>query len=304
MNRKLQYELRIIQAHISRNYKRWFRTYTDIEGVHVGEKKVKGEKIENCYSVVFHVNKKREKPQKKVPNNIYVKTKNKIRIKVPTDVIEAGRLKLNGIKIGDQTQNENSSLIGTISFYFSTPKGIYLSSNMHVLAPRLINNGQIYYDVRRGDAPQSILLFNEIITSTAKLIVAIFNGIDFAFAKLDNPQIPAVIERLIKEVGPIRGIFGLNFSNYKSVKVSFYGTSSGLKKCTIADLGIVKNTRFQNVFLTNLIMLNKCTLDGDSGAPLFDQNKRLTGVIIGTDRDGSYALHINDVINFFQSSKL
>ena len=51
-------------------------------------------------------------------------------------------------------------------------------------------------------------------------------------------------------------------------------------------------------------MLNRCTLDGDSGAPLFDQNNRVVGVIVGTDREGSYALHINDIINFFQTSKL
>ncbi len=304
MNRKLQNELKTIQAHINRNYKRWFRTYSDIEGVHVGEKKIKGEKIENYYSIVFHVNKKRKKPEKMVPKFIYVTAKGKSKIKVPSDVIEAGKLKLNGIKIGDQTQNENSALVGTISFYFSTPRGVYLGSNMHVLAPLLINSGQIYYDVRKGDAPQSILLFNEIITSTARLIVAIFNGIDFALAKIDNPQIPAVIERLIKEVGPVRGTLGLNYTNYKSVNVSFYGATSRFRNCIISDLGIVKNTKFQNIYLTNLIMLNKCTLDGDSGAPLFDQNNRLLGVIIGTDREGSYALHINDVINFFQTSKL
>ncbi len=304
MKRKLQNELKAIQAHININFKRWFKTYTDIEGVHVGEKRVKGKKVENDYSIVFHVNKKRKKPLKKVPPFFFVTINGKNKIKIPTDVIEAGKLKLNGIKIGEQTKNENSSLIGTISLYFSTQRGVYLSSNMHVLAPGLLNGGQISYDVRKGDPPQSILLFNDIITSTAQLIVAMFNGIDFGFARIDDPQIPAVIERLIKEVGPVRGVFGLTFSNYRSVNVSFYGTSSKFRNCTIADLGVVKNTRFQNIFLTNLIMLNRCTLDGDSGAPLFDQHNRLVGVIIGTDRDGSYALHINDVIDFFQTSNL
>lgn len=304
MNRKLQNELRTIQAHINRNYRRWFKTYTDIEGVHVGEKKINGKKIEKYYSIVFHVNEKRETLEKKIPKFIYVTTKRKIKMKVPTDVIEAGKLTLNGIKIGDQTQNDNSTLVGTISFYFSTPRGLYLGSNMHVLAPMLINNEQTLYDVRKGDTPQSILLFDEFITSTAQLIVAVFSGIDFALARIDDPQIPAVIEKLIKEVGPVRGILGLNYSNYKSVNVSFYGTSSKFKNCTISELGIVKNTRFQNIYLTNLIMLNRCTLDGDSGAPLFDQNNRVVGVIVGTDREGSYALHINDIINFFQTSKL
>lgn len=305
MKQNLKNELKIIQDHINRNFKRWFKTYTDIEGVHVGLKKVNGTKVENCYSIVFHVNKKIKTPKKKVPDFIYVTTGEKKRIKIPTDVISTGKLKFNGIKIGDKTKNENSTLIGTISFYFPTSNGLYLSSNMHVLAPQLINNGRTFYDVRKGDPPQTILLSNDLITSTAQLIVAKFNGVDFGFAKLDNPQIPGVIERIIKQVNkPVKGVFGLNISNYRSANASFYGISSGLKSCTIEDLGIVKNTKLPNVFLTNLIMLEKCTQDGDSGAPLFDQKNRLVGVIIGTDKDGSYALHVNDIIDFFQTSKL
>lgn len=304
MKPKLTAELTSIQAHINRNFKRWFKKYGNIEGVHVGEKKVKGLQIENCYSIVFSVNKKRKKPAKAVPKFFNVTNNNKTKIKVLTDVIESGKLKLHGVKIGEQTKNENSSLVGTISFYFSTPRGIYLSSNMHVLAPRLVNSGYLYYDVRNGDTPQSILLFNDVITSTAQLIVGIFDGIDFAIAKVDDPHIPNVLERLIKDVGPVKGIFGLTYSNYRTVSLAFYGTSSGLRDCRIESLGAIRNTKFKNVFLTNLIMLNRCTLDGDSGAPLFDQNNRLVGVIIGRDNDGSYALHIDDVINFFQDSKL
>ena len=160
MKRKIQNELKAIKAHIDRNFKRWFRIYTGIEGVHVGEKKIKGEKVKNCYSIVFHVTKKKKEPLKKVPKFINVTVTRKNKIKIPTDVIEAGKLKLNGVKIGEQTKNDNSSLTGTISFYFSTQKGVYLSSNMHVLAPRLLNSGQTNYDARKGDAPQSILLFN------------------------------------------------------------------------------------------------------------------------------------------------
>jgi hypothetical protein len=272
--------------------------------VHVGKKKTKDKIIDDCYAVVFHVNRKKKKPAKKVPLYITVKLTGKKRLRIPTDVIEAGRIQLNGIKIGDQTKNENSSLIGTISFYFSTPRGVYVSSNMHVLAPDLIDRGQIYYDVRKGDASQSILLFNEIISSTAQLVVAIFDGIDFALARIDNPQVPQIIERIIREVGPVRGVLGLTYSNYQSVRPSFYGTSSKLRNCSISDLGAVKNTKFANIFLTNLVKLNRCTLDGDSGAPLFDQNNRLIGVILGTDNEASYALHIDDVTNFFQNSKL
>jgi V8-like Glu-specific endopeptidase len=304
MKRALPQKLISIQKHISRNFKRWFKSYSGIEGVHVGLKRVKGEIVQDCYSVIFHVNKKKKAPKKKVPAYINVTLKDNEKLKVPTDVIEAGKIKFNGIKIGDFTKNENAGLVGTISFYFSTASGVYLSSNMHVLAPRLLNNGQIHYDVRKGDPAQSILLFNDIITSTAQLIVAVFNGIDFALAKVDNPQSPQIIERIIKEAGPVGGVLGLNYNNYKTVVPSFYGITSKFQNCTISDLGVIKNTKFAHVFLTNLIKLEKCTQSGDSGAPLFDQQNRLMGVIVGDDRDGSYALHINDITDFFQSSKL
>lgn len=305
MNAKTQNEIKIIQAHINKNFYRWFKTYSNVEGVHVGEKEVNGKKIENDYSVVFHVNRKEAKPLKKIPAFIYIKIKNKCKLRIRTDVIEAGSLKLNGIKIGDRTQNKNSAMLGTISVYFSTPQGFYLGSNMHVLAPNMLSQGTTFYDVRRGGLAQTILLFDEIITTSAQLIVARFKEIDFAFAKIDNPQIPNVVEKEIKGVGAVNGILGLTHSNYTSVNVSFYGSTSGLNKnCSILELGAKKKTQFSNIILANLIRLKKCTLDGDSGAPLFDDQNRIVGVIVGSDNNSSYALHINDIINFFQTSNL
>jgi hypothetical protein len=304
MKKQLQNELHAMQEHINRNFKRWFKRYSNLEGVHAGPKKVNGEILPDCYSIVFHVSRKKKQPEKQVPKFIRVKKGEQGFMKVPTDVIQTGSMKLNGIQLGDQTKNRRSPFIGTISFYFSTAKGVYLCSNMHVLAPQLLDSGQVFYDARRGDAPQSILLFNNVIASTAQLTVAIFNGIDIGFAKLDNPQVPEVIERIIKEVGPVKGAFGLTLANVNSVQLSFYGISSRRRACFVSELGAVKSTDFENIYLTNLIKLNKCTLDGDSGAPVFDQHNRLVGVIIGSDDDASYALHINDITRFFQSSNL
>jgi hypothetical protein len=198
MKKQLQNELHAMQEHINRNFKRWFKRYPNLEGVHAGPKKVNGEILPDCYSIVFHVSRKKKQPEKQVPKFIRVKKGEQGFMKVPTDVIQTGSMKLNNtksIKIGDQTKNRHSPFIGTISSYFSTATGVYLCSNMHVLAPQLLNSGQVFYDARRGDAPQSILLFNNVIAATAQLTVAVFNGIDFGFAKLDNPQVPEVIER-------------------------------------------------------------------------------------------------------------
>src|SRR5690349_19470267 len=117
MKKTLQNELNSIQKHIDRNFKRWFKTYSDIEGINIGEKRIKGEIVKKCYSIVFHVKKKIIATLYKVPQYIHVRINGDGKRKVPTDVVEAGKLIFNGIKIGDNTKNRNSTLVGTISFY-------------------------------------------------------------------------------------------------------------------------------------------------------------------------------------------
>src|SRR5258705_6737987 len=144
-----------IQAHLSRNFKRWFNKYSGLEGVNIGIKKVKGKEKAGCYSVIFHGNKKNKRARKKVPKFLPVRVSGKVE-RIPTDVIEAGALHLHGIKIGDQTSNDNSTVVGTVSCYFSGSNGTSLCSNMHVLGANLLDTGQLEFDANAGDAPQSV----------------------------------------------------------------------------------------------------------------------------------------------------
>ncbi|OXA93798.1 hypothetical protein [Flavobacterium hercynium] len=291
-----------IQKHIQRNYKRWFRTYSGLRGVHVGKKYIKGKPI-NEYSVVFHVDVKIGDASKKVPSYIRV-NHNGDKILVSTDVIESGKLELQGIKMGDTVKNVNSTMAGTISVYMHGNHGIYICSNMHVLAPGLLGQGQLYYDIRKekNTPEQFIEFYDQQSKSEARLMVSRFDGIDFGIAQLKN--IGDIMEDF-KGYGPMTGFLTLNNSNYKLFKMLFSGRISGAaKQCKIMELGAIKETDFQGIFLTNLIKLQKCTDHGDSGAPLFDLKGRLAGVMVGFDQDWSYALHINDIIRFFQSTKL
>ncbi len=301
MTRKTSRELSAIQAHINRNFRRWFKTYLRLDGVHVGVKTKGGVRLPGVYSIVFHVTKKHKSPKKPVPNYITVKLNNDKKIKVQTDVIEAGKLHLHGIEIGDIAKNSLSTLQGTISCYFPGNGGLYVGSNMHVLAPNFIGAGHTFYDVRRGDAPQRILLFNDLITSSADLIISQFNGIDFGFAHINDPS---SITRVIKQLGPMTGFLALNQANLHSFNLFFYGIVSHLHNCIPLELGVIKRTKLPNIFLTNLIRFQICTQDGDSGAAVFDQQRRMVGAIIGKDNEGSYALHVNDIISFFQNAKL
>lgn len=291
-----------LQAHVDRNYKRWFKRYTNLQGVEVGVKKVANEVVVDCYSIVFHVTTKSTKVKRKVPQHLPILDEKRHRVRIPTDIIEAGAIRLQGIKMGDSVQNAHDNLIGTISVYFRNPRGLFFCSNMHVLAPRLLNRGILHYDRRSGDPIEQVLLFDESLTATANLLRGQFNGIDIAFGRIDNPLVPQVIELLIKSAGVMRGLLDLNEGNAKAAQLSFCGRTSGLQPCQAEVLRAVKATAFENIFLTNLIKLNLCTQDGDSGAPVFDQNNRIVGIVIGRDNQNSYAMHINDIIQFFQNS--
>jgi hypothetical protein len=296
-------QIRLLQAHIDRNYKRWFKRYANLQGVEVGLKKVADKPVADCYSIVFHVTAKSHKTKKKVPKQLPVTKPDGRRSYMPTDVIEAGELKLQGIKMGDSTKNSRTNLVGTISFYFKNPRGVFVCSNMHVLAPHLLDRGIISYDRRTGSPAEKVLLFDNVLTATGDLLRARFNGIDIAFARVDNPLIPQVIEFLIKSAGPVKGVLDLNESNVSGARLSFFGRTSKLQPCRAISLRGVKATEFRDVFLTNLIKMEPCTQDGDSGAPVFDQRNRVVGIIIGRDNESSYAMHINDIIQFYQDSK-
>jgi hypothetical protein len=294
---------KVIERHVKRNFKRWFKTYPFVEGVHVGQKKKNGTLTE-IYSIVFHVSTKKLRPRKAIPPSLPVRINGK-RVKVATDVLEVGKLKFEGVKIGEQTQADSSTVVGTISFYVDGSTDTYLGSNMHVLAPSYLKRGILSYDSRNGDKPIDISFFNDEIESTATLITATFGGIDFGFARIHEPIVPEVIERVVPGVGRLKGTLRLTKSNYKNViDPSLFGATSKLIACTIRDVGIRKKTKYPNVFLTNLIMLERCTQDGDSGAPLFDADDRLMGFVVGRDEEASYALHIGDILEFFQDSNL
>lgn len=289
-----------IQAHINRNYNRWFKRYSGIVGVNVGLKIIDKNEIADCYSIVFHVTRKSKHAPKKVPPFLPVRINKRIE-QVPTDVIDSGVLKLHNIQIGDKAKNEKSTSVGTVSFFFTGAGGTYICSNMHVLGANLLDENRLEFDIRKGDGSQTIRCFNDIISAGGQLIVGRYGGIDVAFARLNNP---AIAEKFIKGAGPASGFFQLTNGNFQAAKTKFFGSTSGTTPCRVVALGAVKDTVFTGVKLKNLVKLNLCSLPGDSGSAVYDEKRRIVGIIVGSDTLNSFAVHIDDVIDFFQTSKL
>lgn len=303
MKKDLRNKLADVQAHIDKNYKRWFRRYDNLLGVSIALKRVNGKTMPNEYAVVFHVRKKKEKPAKTIPRYVRFRSGNHHE-RMASDVIETGQIDLQGIQIGERVKNEAVTGAGTISFYFAGAHGVYVGSNMHVLAPNMMAAGIKEYDVRKGHPPQNIRINNPTMTAKASLICARFNKIDFGFAKIQHPDSPDVIEHTIRGIGPANGFVALTYANYKKAALAFVGMVSGYRKCKIVALNVVKWIPEKQTYLTNLIQLEHCTQNGDSGAPVFDQFNRIAGFVVGNDADGSYALHINDILTYFQTKNL
>ncbi|MDD2987136.1 hypothetical protein [Flavobacterium sp.] len=288
-----------IQNHINRNYKRWIKRYDNIEGVHIGEKKIKGKIQKNNFSIVFHVTRKTLNPEKSIPNYFYIRS-GSLRLRVSSDVIETGKLVLHGIQMGDATKSTHHHSYGSISIFFATSKGTYVGSNMHVLAPDLLERGIRNYNRKQGGNFE-VLLYNRDIMTTAVLYASIFKGIDFGFAKVKSPEF---IENKIRRIGDYAGFYSFNRSNYKNARLFFSGANSGLKECVLQDIFVTKN--YYDTQFNNLLKLNFCSTGGDSGAPVFDRKFRIVGFILGADQveQASYALSINDIISYFQSLNL
>lgn len=303
MKKHLQDKLNAVQAHIDKNCKRWFRTYDNLLGVGIAPKRVAGKTLPHQYAVVFHVKEKKDKPIKQLPKSVRVPMGNHHE-RIITDVIQTEKLELQGIEIGERIKNKAVSGAGTISLYFAGAHGVYVGSNMHVLAPNMMAAGVKEYDVRRGHPPQDIRFNNPAMTAKASLICARFNKIDFGFAKIQHPDSPDVIEHTIRGIGPVNGFVALSYSNYRKAALAFVGIASGYRKCRITALNVVKWIPEKQTYLTNLIQFEHCTHDGDSGAPVFDQFKRVAGFVVGKDAEGSYALHINDILTYFQTKNL
>ena len=114
----------------------------DIVGLHFGKRYRRNER-KNRYAIVFHVVTKLATPTISIPKNIKVKTPNGI-LSVPTDVIETGRTKLASIMCGDKAYSVgNPGDTGAVGLFLKKNGQWYICSNMHVLAPQRLGQGNV-----------------------------------------------------------------------------------------------------------------------------------------------------------------
>jgi hypothetical protein len=298
MKRKTKNKLQFLAEYTKMHLTEWRQQYSEgIVGAHVGSKERKGTRL-RYYSIVFHVLKKEENPVIKIPKYIQIKIPGEGLKKIPTDVIETGKFELFSIKLGDIIKKRSSGDYGTIGVFLKSQDRIYACSNMHVLAPDLLDRNETYYyrSIDRQYQTDIELNNEEGEVVYAFLEKAIYSGIDAAIARIQNPDL---IKNQIPDHGTPIGYVNINWVNYKDKPVEMYGAKSGEKTGFIKNIGIEKYTETNNGYLADLIALKLESQRGDSGSPIFDDNLRIVGILVGGDSHYSYVIPIEKILDYF-----
>ena len=290
----------------------WLKQFPNCIGVHLGNKKRKAKEL-RYYSIVFHVEKKQKEEVLRVdqiiPTHFVIKLGNEFK-KIPTDVIETGKLNLlSGIQPGEGVFSLRlKPNRGTIGLFFeNNVNDLYACSNMHVMGQDFLNDNQIsFFKPKNQQIQPDIVLFDDEIQIDAYLEKAIFNGIDVAIARIDDPT---KIENSIPENGVPVGIKIINSSNFKNLSIKKFGRISHETKGQITGFSGLIRTDISNVFLNNLIVAEIKTEKGDSGSPVFDDDLNLIGSVVGGFKGGAsdkltLIIPIAKIIDFAQMTPL
>jgi hypothetical protein len=294
MNRKTARKIDILQTYVRENFTRWVEeSGGEIVGAHIGLKKRKRRKL-RYYSIVFHVQRKRRPHPNPVPERLEVDISGKL-TRVPTDVISTGGFRLFAIQPGHRAKNDGSNEMGSIGFFLTKNSGTYLCSNMHVLAPAHLTQKFFYKPVAQ-QYQTDIQLFNvQGQQARAFLEKAIFNGLDAAIARL---QEPSLFYNYIPETGLPSGQFALNNLNSKDYPLQMYGGKSGMRKGKVLEIRV--NKEVKGVQLFPLIKTNLFSEHGDSGSPVFNANRQIIGIIVGGDNHATYVLPTREILEYFE----
>lgn len=289
-----------IQEYVSEMFLDWRQEYgSNLVGIHIGYKKRKGKFIQR-YSIVFHVSKKFKNPSKPFPKKIKIKTidgKTKI---LPVDVIETGTLKLQSY-LGCKIRLKNDSEYGSLGFYLFRNKHLYFCSNMHVLAPNLLRNRKTYY--YKHHSLQNHPDINVLNHHLGYLEEAYFDYMDIGIARINKNA----ANNNIPNYGKPKGFYRINNSNIniiKTIHFKMFGSVSGFQSTKVIETNVTKvASRYHNkLYASKLLLLEKCSIEGDSGAPIFDPiNLHILGIVIGSDASYTYAIPVDIILNRFNA---
>jgi hypothetical protein len=291
--------------YLNKNSKVWFKKYDELTGISISLKKKKTHTYKS-YAIVFHVEKKDLKPLNPLPKQLIVKFPNKKNKFIRTDIVETApfsfRQDSSVIEIGEGALDRVSGDKGTISFFLKSESSedIYLCSNMHVLGSTRDNN---FFTPKSQQFQPDIFLKDSTsdVTLNAFLERGISDTLDIAFARIQSSQL-GLIKTVIAGIGIPTSSRQLRLID-RNLELRTRGNKTQQEKIgKLLEVG--KQVRIGNKIFQNLQVARLFSTGGDSGAPVYDGDLQIVGIIIGgpnNDLNTSYIIPIEKIENFIKT---
>jgi len=287
-------KLAFLEKHLTRWYKKWNTIHPgNIVGYRIDKKIVGGKKTRN-YAIVFHVKRKRKEDRLKgdeiIPKSIRIKFPDGQFRNIKTDVEETGTFQFHVGSCRKQLNNGYYS-VGTAGVFLQdNSQNIYALTNYHVVGWDLMTHGQFYF---QGADSQNLTVNNRPSVFREGILS---NQLDAAFIFIPGaPQIPL---NIMADGTAINGFITGPISSSiigKTVRI-YSNTKNGVAANVVSNSGIFY-TGFEDISITNAIVLPACTIKGDSGAAVLVGNY-LLGIVTGADNNYTYVIPYYKIRNF------
>lgn len=299
MHTSTKNKIEFLQSHIKRNLSRWYKKYGEnVTGVRV-DKKRKGKKTKNYYSIVFNVvSKKREEGLPKgevIPKTINVTFKDGSERKIKTDVRQTGEFKFQS-RIMDVVSDSQTGNPGTLGLLLQDQReNVFGLTNYHVAAERLLQDRIFSYDVTEGDPRHDVAVGGSI----CRLHIGTFNqNLDVALIYLGsqlsvNNSLPD--GRRVNNTTFIDGPLPVTVRN-KIVSLYLPSRNGRISK-PIKDNQAPLNHRLMRFI--ELVTVNRCSRGGDSGSLVLGDDNMVLGIVLGADDDFTYIVPYYKIFKFF-----
>jgi hypothetical protein len=306
MKLKTKTELTKMSHYLRQHYEHWVN---NSDGAIIGayiSRKIKHGKIKKRYALVFQVREKIKKPSFMIPKWVTIDIYPNRRRKVPTDVVEAGDLKLLSPSLGSCVKHTNTvpSVWGGVGVIVRRSNVQYLCTCMHVLMPHLINNGQTSFDnssipnkqadveVWDNGMPPSLIAFCE---------EGYFgDDVDAAIARILDPN---TLVNSLPIYGSLNGFKILKENDKDTFELTMMGSKSNIIKGKILQISVARTVMGINFY--DIIKTDIAAVGGDSGSPVFGTKKKeLIGIVFAGDYNTTYLIPISAILNRFGVSLL
>jgi len=301
-------KINFLQTYIRKWHKKWHKKHPEnIVGFRIGKKVTNG--IESrYYSIIFHVKKKKKQLGESliIPKYFIVKFPDGKKRKIKTDVEQTGVFKFQD-SITSKIDSIYSNKFGSAGLFVTDSNNrVYVLTNYHVVAERMISNGKFYYRRPINQSKNDV----RIILSNANPLAGRFeegiisHEVDAAFVELfvqpDNRM------NILPDQNKIRGRittrpYPPSFIGKPLFVYSFYNRMG--RKGTINDNSSILYTNNPDIYFEGILQISpRITQGGDSGGIVVTPSFAVLGLIVGADSNYTYAIpfyKIDDFKNIF-----